>query len=60
MRDQLAVYQKLPSMLRAAQFNVNVLAEREKLEKMEADFVATRRHSRRARLPRSRLRNGSS
>ncbi|MEZ0387648.1 MAG: c-type cytochrome domain-containing protein, partial [Verrucomicrobium sp.] len=40
LRAQLALYQKLPSMLRAAQFNVNVLAEREKLEKMEGDLVS--------------------
>jgi WD40 repeat protein len=36
-RTQVAYYQKLPNLLRAAQFNVGVLSEKEKLEKLEAE-----------------------
>ncbi len=40
LRTQIAVYEKLPTLLRAAQFNVSVLSEKEKLEKLEVDIVS--------------------
>jgi WD40 repeat protein/DNA repair exonuclease SbcCD ATPase subunit len=38
-KDRLAFFQKKPTFLRAAQFNTNVLAEKEKLAKLETDFT---------------------
>lgn len=40
LRNRIAWLQKQPMFLRAAQFNVSVLAEREKLEKLEGDIKA--------------------
>ena len=36
--DEIAVLQKVPTALKAAQFNTNVLAEKEALAKLEGDF----------------------
>ena len=36
--DEVAVLQKVPTALKAAQFNTGVLAEKEKLAKLETDF----------------------
>lgn len=37
-KGQIAFFQKLPTTLKAAQFNVGVLTEKEKLAKLEGDF----------------------
>ncbi len=37
-KAQISLYQKLPTVLKAAQFNVGVLAEKEKLAKLEDDL----------------------
>lgn len=39
-KAQIAIYQKLPIQLKAAQFNVGVLAEKEKLAKLEGDIAS--------------------
>jgi len=36
--DEIGVLQKVPTVLKAAQFNTSVLAEKEKLAKLETDF----------------------
>jgi chromosome segregation ATPase len=38
-KDRLAYFQKQPTFLKAAQFNTNVLAEKEKLVKLETEFA---------------------